>query len=413
MGWGILHGALFSVAVGRRRSCSARCGSPARTSPGRSSSRSCVGDRRRLGPRPGPAQRRLRGDRRDRSPRRRPGVPPARRRRRRCGAPSSPSSGSSSAPAPGGVGGALGGFFGGAIVGALFGAFTAISFSLQVGVALGVTRRARRLAGPRRARAARLRLGGSQAALHAAGVDRRRDGDEGLRRGPAARQQGGRGGHDGMSATDRTRRPAGPGHAPPAARRRRAPPRGRRLGRRAGPPRGDAPGRPSTSRPRSGATPARRPRRSAGRPSSSVGGPRRALPARSSTGSSASPTRCRRASFPTRSRRPSGPSATTGRRSAGRSSASSPRFVDTNRQGRVAVRRAGSCSPAACPLASQVGREIIKRVFAGVGRRRREPARRRSAPGIERQGPSRPPARLAPRASGGMADAPALGAGAA
>jgi hypothetical protein len=39
----------------------------------------------------------------------------------------------------GGVGGAIGGFFGGAIVGALLGAFTAISFSLQVGVALGVT----------------------------------------------------------------------------------------------------------------------------------------------------------------------------------------------------------------------------------------------------------------------------------
>jgi hypothetical protein len=39
----------------------------------------------------------------------------------------------------GGVGGALGGFFGGAILGALFGAFTAISFSPQVGAALGVT----------------------------------------------------------------------------------------------------------------------------------------------------------------------------------------------------------------------------------------------------------------------------------
>jgi hypothetical protein len=37
------------------------------------------------------------------------------------------------------VGGALGGFFVGAIVGALFGAFTAISFSLQVGAAIGVT----------------------------------------------------------------------------------------------------------------------------------------------------------------------------------------------------------------------------------------------------------------------------------
>ena len=39
----------------------------------------------------------------------------------------------------GGVGGALGGFVVGAIVGALFGAFTAISFSPQVGAALGVT----------------------------------------------------------------------------------------------------------------------------------------------------------------------------------------------------------------------------------------------------------------------------------
>ncbi len=39
----------------------------------------------------------------------------------------------------GGVGGALGGFVGGAVLGALLGAFTAISFSLQVGVALGVT----------------------------------------------------------------------------------------------------------------------------------------------------------------------------------------------------------------------------------------------------------------------------------
>jgi len=39
----------------------------------------------------------------------------------------------------GGVGGAIAGFFGGAIVGALFGAFTAISFSLQVGIAIGVT----------------------------------------------------------------------------------------------------------------------------------------------------------------------------------------------------------------------------------------------------------------------------------
>jgi hypothetical protein len=39
----------------------------------------------------------------------------------------------------GGVGGALGGFFVGAIGGALFGAFTAISFSPQVGVAIGVT----------------------------------------------------------------------------------------------------------------------------------------------------------------------------------------------------------------------------------------------------------------------------------
>lgn len=39
----------------------------------------------------------------------------------------------------GGVGGAIGGSFGGAIVGALLGAFTAISFSPQVGVAIGVT----------------------------------------------------------------------------------------------------------------------------------------------------------------------------------------------------------------------------------------------------------------------------------
>ena len=39
----------------------------------------------------------------------------------------------------GGVGGALGGFVAGAVVGVLFGAFTAISFSLQVGIALGVT----------------------------------------------------------------------------------------------------------------------------------------------------------------------------------------------------------------------------------------------------------------------------------
>lgn len=39
----------------------------------------------------------------------------------------------------GGAGGAIGGFIGGAIVGALFGAFTAISFSLQVGIAIGVT----------------------------------------------------------------------------------------------------------------------------------------------------------------------------------------------------------------------------------------------------------------------------------
>lgn len=38
----------------------------------------------------------------------------------------------------GGVGGALGGFVAGAILGTLFGAFTAISFSLQVGVAIGV-----------------------------------------------------------------------------------------------------------------------------------------------------------------------------------------------------------------------------------------------------------------------------------
>ena len=38
-----------------------------------------------------------------------------------------------------GVGGALGGFFVGAMLGALFGAFTAISFSPQVGAALGVT----------------------------------------------------------------------------------------------------------------------------------------------------------------------------------------------------------------------------------------------------------------------------------
>jgi len=38
----------------------------------------------------------------------------------------------------GGVGGAIGGFVGGAVVGALFGAITAISFSLQVGAALGV-----------------------------------------------------------------------------------------------------------------------------------------------------------------------------------------------------------------------------------------------------------------------------------
>ncbi len=37
------------------------------------------------------------------------------------------------------IGGALGGFIGGAVVGAFLGAFTAISFSLQVGVALGVT----------------------------------------------------------------------------------------------------------------------------------------------------------------------------------------------------------------------------------------------------------------------------------
>jgi hypothetical protein len=38
-----------------------------------------------------------------------------------------------------GAGGALGGFFTGAILGALFGAFTAISFSPQVGAAVGVT----------------------------------------------------------------------------------------------------------------------------------------------------------------------------------------------------------------------------------------------------------------------------------
>jgi hypothetical protein len=39
----------------------------------------------------------------------------------------------------GGVGGAIGGFFAGAILGALVGAFTAISFSPHVGVAIGVT----------------------------------------------------------------------------------------------------------------------------------------------------------------------------------------------------------------------------------------------------------------------------------
>lgn len=39
----------------------------------------------------------------------------------------------------GGAGGAIGGFVGGAILGALIGAFTAIPFSLQVGVAIGVT----------------------------------------------------------------------------------------------------------------------------------------------------------------------------------------------------------------------------------------------------------------------------------
>jgi hypothetical protein len=39
----------------------------------------------------------------------------------------------------GGVGGSLGGFVVGAVVGVLFGAFTAITFSLQVGVAIGVT----------------------------------------------------------------------------------------------------------------------------------------------------------------------------------------------------------------------------------------------------------------------------------
>ncbi len=39
----------------------------------------------------------------------------------------------------GGLGGALGGFFVGAVAGALFGAFTAISFSPQVGAAIGVT----------------------------------------------------------------------------------------------------------------------------------------------------------------------------------------------------------------------------------------------------------------------------------
>ena len=39
----------------------------------------------------------------------------------------------------GGVGGALGGFVLGAVAGVLLGAFTAISFSLQVGIALGVT----------------------------------------------------------------------------------------------------------------------------------------------------------------------------------------------------------------------------------------------------------------------------------
>lgn len=38
----------------------------------------------------------------------------------------------------GSLGGAIGGFFGGAISGALIGAFTAISFSFQVGVAIGV-----------------------------------------------------------------------------------------------------------------------------------------------------------------------------------------------------------------------------------------------------------------------------------
>jgi len=38
-----------------------------------------------------------------------------------------------------GAGGAIGGFFAGAILGALFGAFTAISFGPQVGAALGVT----------------------------------------------------------------------------------------------------------------------------------------------------------------------------------------------------------------------------------------------------------------------------------
>ncbi len=39
----------------------------------------------------------------------------------------------------GGAGGAIGGFFGGAIVGLFVGAFTAISFSLQVGIAIGVS----------------------------------------------------------------------------------------------------------------------------------------------------------------------------------------------------------------------------------------------------------------------------------
>ena len=139
MGWGILHGTLFSIATAVILVLSALRISralPGRHAPGRGA----VRHRRRRRARASPCRNAAYAAIAESAA---PGIETRDRGRSLVGVALWGAIfalvGLLLGARAGGVGGALGGFFAGAIVGALFGAFTAISFSPQVGAALGVT----------------------------------------------------------------------------------------------------------------------------------------------------------------------------------------------------------------------------------------------------------------------------------